>query len=123
MLHHPQITHAHAANACDLSPHIPDSFTPALLEALIGEARKVQISHRANPVDTSGTGSMVMLGIENRQREAARVSAIISCAYTLLEPEEFDIDDLELAASDLAAWLDEDSGRLERAAHAKARAA
>ncbi len=102
------------ARACDLSHVIPDSFTPEFLGALHDLAKAKQCWNKANPVSTAGSMPFITMRIENRQREAARLTAVILCCATLLEPHEFDLLDLEIAASDLECWLDEDHGQLER---------
>lgn len=104
------------ARACDLSPVIHSSFTPELLEALISAAKAKQAANRANPVSTLDSPGMQMR-VEERQAEMARLVGIIRAATMLTEPEEFDLLDLEIAASDLAAYLDEDRGDIERQAH------
>lgn len=101
------------ARACDLSPVIPNSFTPEFMAALIDAAKARKEWNRANPVSTAGSMPFVTARIENRQREGMRLTAVILNASTLSEPEEHDLLDLEIAASDLECWLDEDMGMLE----------
>lgn len=110
------ITAAHIAPACTLSHVIPNSFTPEFLATLLDLARARKEWNKANPVSTAGPMTFISMRIENRQREAMRLGAVIQCCTSLLEPEEFDLLDLEITASDLSCWLDEDSGQLERQA-------
>jgi len=110
------ITAAHIAPAYTLSHVIPNSFTPEFLAALLDIANARKEWNKANPVSTAGPMNFISMRIENRQREAMRLGAVIQCCTSLLEPEEFDLLDLEITASDLSCWLDEDSGQLERQA-------
>lgn len=107
---------AKAAMACDLSPHIPKSFTTGFLTALLDLALARKEWNKANPVSTAGSMPFVSMRIDNRLRESERLHAVSRCCTSLLEPEEFDILDLEIIASDLSNWLDEDMGQLERQA-------
>lgn len=113
---HSAIHAAQLAPAHTLSPCIPDSFIPEFLSALLDLARARKEWNKANPVSTAGSQPFISLRLENRQREAMRLAAVIQCCTSLLEPEEFDLFDLEITASDLSCWLDEDSGQLERQA-------
>lgn len=110
-----QLLQGTPARACDLSPCIHNSFTPEFLEALIGIAKGKQAANRANPVSTLDSPGM-QLRVEHRQAEMARLVGVIRAATMLTEPEEFDLLDLEIAASDLSAYLDEDMGQMERSA-------
>lgn len=99
---------------------IPAHYSPEFLEALTILAKEHQEANRANPVSTYNSSAM-QLRFEQCQREGARLQAIILAASTLSEPWAHDIDAIEEAIAELDGWLDEDSGQLERAAHAKVR--
>lgn len=102
--------------ACDLSAVIPDSFTPEFLTALLDRVAVRKAYLKAHPVSTAGSQWQIVLNIQNRQTEMARLQGIYLDAALLLEPADCDELDLEIAASDLAAYLDEDGGQLERQA-------
>jgi hypothetical protein len=97
------------------APLIPESFTPEFLTVVIDLAKARQAWNRANPVATYYAGGLQMR-VEHRQAEMARLVGIILAASTLIEPEAHDDLYLEIAASDLEAYLDEDMGMMERQA-------
>lgn len=104
-----------------VSIFLPETLTRRFLEALLEVAAERKVWLKANPVSTAGSQSFFQKYIDDRRREHDRLAGIVSAANTLLEPEAHDSLYLEIAASDLDNYLDEDGGKLERAAWALTR--